>query len=168
MAAGAGVRSIERLFGFPDVYDAVIRPWGHTVPVLSLALALALGYLYSRTVLTRETGTPVAVLLSLVIVITLMVGAKPAERIETRYTFFLYPLLIVLAVSALLMLLERLRVLRRMPNGFIRGFLRRCTPAMLRCHRGFSTEASRHGGFGGGEFSRRHVGGAGGALLSAQ
>jgi hypothetical protein len=130
-AAHAGVHSIERLFGFPDVYDAVIRPWGHTVPVLSVALALALSYLYLRTILTREGGgTPIAVLLSLVIVITLMVGAKPAERIETRYTFFLYPLLIVLAVSASLMLLERLRVLRRSPTALSAAF---CAAVPLLC-----------------------------------
>jgi hypothetical protein len=130
-AGGAGARSIELLFGFPDVYDAVIRPWGHTVPVLSVVLALALGYLYLRSVLTREAGaTPIAVLLSLIIVITLMVGAKPAERIETRYTFFLYPLLIVLAVSASLLLLEGLRVLRRLPTTLSAAF---CAAVPLLC-----------------------------------
>jgi hypothetical protein len=129
--AGAGARSIEVLFGFPDVYDAVIRPWGRTLPLLSVALALALGYLFLRTVLTRAAGaTPIAVLLSLLIVIVLMVGAKPAERIETRYTFFLYPLLIVLAVSAALLLLERLRVLRRMPASISAAF---CAAVPLLC-----------------------------------
>jgi hypothetical protein len=45
----------------------------------------------------------------------LVVGAIPTNRIETRYTFFLYPPLIVLAVTALLMLMRRQKVLRHAP-----------------------------------------------------
>jgi hypothetical protein len=41
-------------------------------------------------------------LLGLLLVMTLAVSAIPTDRIETRYTFFLYPILLVLAVSAIL------------------------------------------------------------------
>jgi hypothetical protein len=57
----------------------------------------------------------VAVSLSLVIVMALAVGATPTDRIETRYTFFLYPLLLVLAVGAILTIARRQKRLRNAP-----------------------------------------------------
>jgi hypothetical protein len=45
----------------------------------------------------------------------LAVGAIPTDRIETRYTFFLYPPLIVLAISAVMMALEWFAPRRRTP-----------------------------------------------------
>jgi Dolichyl-phosphate-mannose-protein mannosyltransferase len=116
-AAGAAAPPvIQHLFGFPDVYDAIIRPWGRTLPILSVGLALALVFLFAKALAARsESPDPIAVLLTVILVIVLVVGATPTGRIETRYTFFLYPLLIVLAVTALTTLINRLQVLRRAP-----------------------------------------------------
>jgi hypothetical protein len=107
---------IQHLFGFPDVYDAIVRPWGRTLPLLTAGLVLAFGLLCARSIAARSAATDsIAVLLCLVIVMVLVVGATPTDRIETRYTFFLYPPLIVLAVTALLIPWARQRVLRRAP-----------------------------------------------------
>jgi hypothetical protein len=106
MAAGtastAGVlKDIVSLVGFPDIYDHVFKPWLRTVPVLSASLFVAFAYWCWRCIAADRTRPDAAALLvSVTIVLVLAVGATPTDRIETRYTFFLYPLLIVLAVGA--------------------------------------------------------------------
>src|SRR6185437_15770035 len=45
-------------------------------------------------------------LLILTLVLILAVGAQPAPRIETRYTFFLYPLLVALSLGGLIAAIE--------------------------------------------------------------
>jgi hypothetical protein len=59
-----------------------------------------------------------AALLSLITLMALAVGATSTERIETRYTFFLYPLFIVLSVAALLKLVRSVNAFRRAPMFF--------------------------------------------------
>lgn len=100
---------VQNLFGLPDVYDSIIRPWGRTLPLLSVGLALALAYLWLRIVVDRrDAREPVTVVMGLLLAMVLAVGATQTERIETRYTFFLYPLMIVAAATSLTMSLERL------------------------------------------------------------
>jgi hypothetical protein len=116
---------VQQLLGFPDMYDQILRPWGRVLPILSLGIFAAIAYLYwtsivagrgvSAIVAAHGASDPVAVLLSLIIVMALAVGFAATDRIETRYTFFLYPPLIVLAVSAILMTVRRLRLLRNAP-----------------------------------------------------
>jgi hypothetical protein len=56
--------------------------------------------------------------LSLIGLMALAVGATATERIETRYTFFLYPLFIVLSVAALLKLVHSVNAFRHAPIVF--------------------------------------------------
>lgn len=116
-ASGAALpAALQYLFGFPNVYDDIVRPWGRTVPVLSLELFVAIGYLFWKAVAVPwKKDDPIAVLLGLLIMMLLAVGAMPTDRIETRYTFFLYPLAIVLAVSAPAILAQGRRVSRYAP-----------------------------------------------------
>jgi hypothetical protein len=100
---------VQNLFGLPDVYDSIIRPWGRTLPVLSVGLAVTLAYLWMRIVADRRhPREPVTVLMGLLLAMALAVGSIQTERVETRYTFFLYPLMIVAAATSLTMILERL------------------------------------------------------------
>jgi hypothetical protein len=116
--APESLRVVHDLFGLPDLYDVVIRPWGRTLPLLSVALALALIF-WAFSVLNADTENrtpdPAAVLLSILVALVLAVGASATERMETRYTFFLYPLLIALAVSAVLRLMRGSTANRRVP-----------------------------------------------------
>jgi hypothetical protein len=109
-AIGIGVEpAAQRLFGFPDVLDVIIRPWMRTLPVLTTGLGVVLGALFLVTVGARNVRADAAAqLLSLVLVMVLIVGSAPTPRIETRYTFFLYPAMIALAVAALMRLIARL------------------------------------------------------------
>ena len=87
--------------------------------MLTVGLALAFGYLCGQCIAARsETAGSIAALSGIILVMVLVVGAIPTNRIETRYTFFLYPPLIVLAVAALLMLMGRLKLLRHAPLAF--------------------------------------------------
>jgi hypothetical protein len=104
------------LFGIPDLYDSLIRPWGRTLPWLSIGLGLALAYLYVRIVADRrDAREPATVVMGLLLAMVLAVGATRTERIETRYTFFLYPLIIVAAATSLEILMRRLLSWRRLP-----------------------------------------------------
>jgi hypothetical protein len=109
VAPAAAPSLIQDLFGFPYVYDDVVRPWGRTLPILSAGLALTFAYLTWTTLKSRSMGPdPIAVLLGLLLLMALAVGASHTPRIETRYTFFLYPTIIALAVTAVLMVVSRL------------------------------------------------------------
>ena len=117
---GAATSIFLYLFGFPDLYDQVVRPWGYTLPFLSLGIGAATGYLCWDSIFNRpRIANPVPALLSLIIVMVLAVGLTPTERLETRYTFFLYPLLITLAVCVILMIARRHPRLRSLPGPLI-------------------------------------------------
>ncbi len=162
-AIGAAVQPVsQHLFGFPDVYDALIRPWGRTLPVLTIGMGLALGYLFLKEIRGGRRDAA-AVLLSLLVLMVLLIGMTPAPRIETRYTFFLYPLLIALAVTALLELAARIPALRRAPLAV-------SAAVPLICFAATEDFQPRHiaaDRFRGSQFPHRHVAGAGRSLLSA-
>jgi len=116
----SGSRSLHSLFGFPDIFERIGRPWARTLPVLTCAIIVSVVFWFLRWVRVPErTPRTVGSCLGLLVLLVLVIGAIPTERIETRYTFFLYPLLIVLAIAAALDVLERSRALRRAPAAVL-------------------------------------------------
>jgi hypothetical protein len=103
---GTALDVVRRLFGYPDIYDEILRPWGRTLPILSAALCLGILFGGWRAMRGLPAARPVACLLALIVLLVLAIGASGTDRLETRYTFFLYPLLMVLAVSALMGILQ--------------------------------------------------------------
>jgi hypothetical protein len=89
------------LLGFPDILGEVVRPWGRVLPLLAVGLVIALSGLIVHTIIRRQARKVASVLLVVVVLLLLAVGAIPTDRIETRYTFFLYPPAIILAMTAL-------------------------------------------------------------------
>ena len=117
----AGIRIVSRvalpatyhhLFGLPDIYDDVLLPWARAVPLLSLELAIAIAFALWRALTTSTKDEPGVVLLALLITMVMAIGATPTPRIETRYSFFLYPLMVVVAVTTVAALAQRQRNLR--------------------------------------------------------
>jgi hypothetical protein len=103
-----GDRSLQSLFGFPDVVQHVAWPLGRAVPVETLAFALCGAFWFLRSMgVPPRAPREIRSLMGVLILMVLAVAAIPTERIETRYIFFLYPLLIVLAVAAVLELAKR-------------------------------------------------------------
>ena len=91
----------QHLLGFPDILQEIVRPWGRVLPHLAIGIFVALASLITRTILRRERFTATSILLIVLIVLMLAVGAIATERLETRYTFFLYPLAMILTLTAL-------------------------------------------------------------------
>jgi hypothetical protein len=107
---------LQALFGFPDVYDQVMRPWVRTLPILSAGIGVAIAYLCWVSVTSAQRAADsIAALLSLLVLLVMAVGATATDRVETRYTFFLYPLLMVLACGAIFVLARRHRSLCELP-----------------------------------------------------
>lgn len=94
---------IYQVAGFPDVATEIVRPWAGTQPLVTLLLGLGLVALAWRSISGRDQRADIAVLVALIVVMALAVGASDPPRHETRYAFFLYPLLVVLALTALAM-----------------------------------------------------------------
>jgi hypothetical protein len=95
--------SLARYFlGFPNVLDAIVRPWGSAVPILSLGLFIALCAL-TLFVITEGNRqvTDYSALLVLLLVMIVAISESDAPRNETRYAFFLYPVLILLVIAGL-------------------------------------------------------------------
>ncbi len=97
----------EHLGGFPRVFDEILRPWGRTMPVLTIGVSL-LGAALTVLVISRRLSHSAVIraLMTLLFVSMLAVGARAPGRIETRYTFFLYPLVMALGLTGIMSLLE--------------------------------------------------------------
>ena len=91
----------QQLLGLPNVLDGVVRPWARVLPLLTLGIVFALLSLIIRSIRRRERATATTVLLVILVILVLAVGATSTERIETRYSFFLYPTAITLAITIL-------------------------------------------------------------------
>ena len=96
------------LFGFPDILEMVARPWARAVPWLSLSIMLILGVSAARAIFRNDASSTDRVLLIVAMIMLLLVGIAGAPRIETRYTFFLYPLFLVIGIGLLMRAAEQL------------------------------------------------------------
>ena len=97
----------EHLGGFPRVFGEVVRPWGRTMPVLSVGVSLLGAALAALVILRRVDHSAVLrALMTLLLVLMLAVGAREPGRIETRYTFFLYPIIMALSLTSIMVLVE--------------------------------------------------------------
>jgi hypothetical protein len=84
----------------PDLVRQIGVPWGTSLPVLGSVLAVLIVAAVIETV-ARGRATPESAVLFLLVALLLAAGAVPTERQETRYVFFLYPLAIVVAATAI-------------------------------------------------------------------
>jgi hypothetical protein len=97
----------QHLGGFPRVFDGVVRPWGRAVPQLSVGLSLLCAALAVLAIARRlDRSATIRALMTLLLVLMLAVGAREPGRIETRYTFFLYPLVMALGLTGIMVLVE--------------------------------------------------------------
>jgi hypothetical protein len=111
-----GTHALENLFGYPDVFQRIARPWGRVLPVLTVGIFLSVAFWLRRAIVApTEASDSIVQLLALLFLMALLVGAIPTDRIETRYTFFLYPLLVILMVTAILELTRQPALLQRLP-----------------------------------------------------
>ncbi len=91
-------RSIrQQFFVFPDLYLPVINKWARTLPILGFCLGLAVVYQIIRIrkstleVILKNPAIPV-------VVVVVLMGVQPPNFFETRYMYFLYPLVLCVAL----------------------------------------------------------------------
>ncbi len=99
---------VYQLASFPDVADVVALPWAKAVPVLGALLLALLGIAIVRNLTDAEARRPgEQALLVVVLCLLLAVGLTHPPRHETRYAFFLYPALWLIAIGTVADMLSR-------------------------------------------------------------
>ena len=96
---GAGstlTSSLKTLAAFPDLVDMVVYPWLDNLPLFSLWLVLSAAAVF-LLVLTRPSTETISIRLVFLILMgsLFVISAVPTLYKETRYSFFLYPLIII-------------------------------------------------------------------------
>ncbi|MEX2343376.1 MAG: glycosyltransferase family 39 protein [Steroidobacteraceae bacterium] len=98
---------VHELFGFPNILELVARPWARAVAGLGLSIVLLLSVSAARAIFNNDASLIDRVLLIVVVIMLLLVGIAGAPRFETRYTFFLYPLFLVIGITVLVRAVEQ-------------------------------------------------------------
>jgi hypothetical protein len=85
------------LFNYPDLARNIIRPWMLTMPILSVAAGSIIFCRLMESIKKPKTSDlEFRILFSITLILCLLVSAAPLRYHETRYTFFLYPVIILL------------------------------------------------------------------------
>jgi hypothetical protein len=104
--------ALKYLFNYPDVYYKVVRPWFRTIPlttVLFAALVIPLFFVcLAKSDKESPRRIPVRYLFAILIALVLLVGLLRQPYITTRYSYFLYPVIIILASFSLVELIRRI------------------------------------------------------------
>ena len=104
--------SLNYLFNYPDVYYKVVRPWLDAIPVTTVllgALVIPLFWLsLKRSDEELNRLTPARYLFSILVALVLLVGLLKQPYNITRYTYFLYPIVLVLASISIVRLSRRI------------------------------------------------------------
>jgi len=102
-------RSIRlNYFVFPDFYMPVLRTWADEVPVLAAFLGLAVAYqifCIRKLSLTRIARDPVIP----IVLVVIAMGVRKSLYLETRYSHYIYPLLLCVALFSAIRLGEILK-----------------------------------------------------------
>jgi hypothetical protein len=98
------------LFKSPNILHQVMIPWAHAVPMLSFAITMAIlsGVLFQSK--SDHTGNRrYRLLVALCIIFLALVGIIPVPYQMTRYSFHIYPVLLLLSVEGFRILSVRLK-----------------------------------------------------------
>ncbi|MEM7541591.1 MAG: hypothetical protein AAF384_08395 [Pseudomonadota bacterium] len=99
----------SRLITNPDVIRAFALPWFRVMPLLSFVLCAGFAATAIKQFLTAKDNREI-LLLAIVISVVALITLFPSDYIETRYTYIVYPLLLILGCVPLTSLLARLVV----------------------------------------------------------
>lgn len=104
-------KALVTLFKYPNYYDQVIYPWVSAQPIITLIIGgivstgIILDYLYKR-----ESSIFINQSIIIILAISTMVAVAVQQYHNSRYTFLIYPLLIVITVYFLSSIISRLNL----------------------------------------------------------
>ena len=84
------------LFSFPDLYTPVFRAWADNIPVLGVLLTVSA----ALQLFAIRKGSALDILknpVTVMVILIIALGIRPPYKIETRYTFFIYPIFLCVA-----------------------------------------------------------------------
>ena len=98
---------IKRLIEFPELLYSLAYPWMTAMPIL--AASIAIGCSFTLIAVWRYPGFSAGVraLSAVVILSVTIIGGAPTLYSETRYSFHLYPVVIILALVGFGFVIER-------------------------------------------------------------
>jgi hypothetical protein len=104
----AALALVFPLVSTPNLIDQVLHPWAAAVPALTAVLVVLIAGAVVRVLRSDESGVSAErAVLVLSCCMLLAASATHTPRHETRYVFFLFPLLVILALSTLASWLTR-------------------------------------------------------------
>jgi hypothetical protein len=110
------IRVLQPLYAFPDFKMAIVQPWFYTIPLWSALLTA--GLIGSLAYVGRADACAsrgIRWLLLTILACATFVALAPTPYRETRYSYFLYPALIVASIVGLSGLRTTIRTALRWP-----------------------------------------------------
>lgn len=93
--------ALRYILNFPDVYYKIVSPWMQAVPFTAVYLLILAAVAFGLTLRSQHNASPKASVLgylfAALLLLTLLVGLLQQPYATTRYTYFLYPVFIILA-----------------------------------------------------------------------
>jgi hypothetical protein len=104
-------QALNYLFNYPNVYYKVARPWFQAIPittsVMSALLIPLLWIILRPRSKPSEQFTPIRYLFTILAILLLLVGLLNQPYHISRYTYFLYPVILLLASASFVWLAQR-------------------------------------------------------------
>jgi len=95
----SSIVGLEKLISFPELLRSFLHPWLLSLPLMTVILIAGVGLALAGSLFVREYDNPgLRLLLAIVIVSVIVIGGAQTMYIETRYSFHVYPLLVLLTL----------------------------------------------------------------------
>lgn len=98
------------LFKYPNIFDTFIFPWFYAMPVYTMVTFSVIAFGAMITLVKDRTCqiNYFMMILLTIMILSLLIGIRKTTYVETRYTFFLFPLMIILLISSIYVIYELL------------------------------------------------------------
>lgn len=112
------IRALSPLYDFPNFKQQIIEPWLYTIPLITLTLVAGCAAAYAHALL-EDTPRARALRWALLLLLAglTVVAVVPTPYRATRYAFFLYPLMVILALVGAAWVAQRLGATRAVVAG---------------------------------------------------
>lgn len=90
------------LFKYPDIFEKVFFPWISAIPLTALMLFISIGAGFFIWLFKQDRQmTPFTLMFAIMLILVALIGILRTSYSSTRYTFFLYPVMLLLATCSM-------------------------------------------------------------------